>query len=191
MTQRNQSGHKPKPGSAARGKSRTSDETRIQRRRRLVRNAAILIVLALIGSFLLGAVMSSPAQAATPAPTQTAAPIVQPTAGGGAPPSDIGSDPIADTDGDGVINNEDPDLDGDGVVNGVDEDIDGDGQPNGDDADPANTNGSLGTGTNSGENTGLPRLIPKEFETPQARGLIAAVILGAGALILVARRKRK
>ena len=46
-----------------------------------------------------------------------------------------------DTDGDGIINNEDPDIDGDGIVNANDPDIDGDGTGNFDDGDPANTNG--------------------------------------------------
>jgi MYXO-CTERM domain-containing protein len=42
---------------------------------------------------------------------------------------------ILDTDGDGVPNNEDPDLDGDSIPNGQDSDLDGDGIPDARDAD--------------------------------------------------------
>lgn len=51
---------------------------------------------------------------------------------------------LIDTDGDGIPNNEDPDIDGDGIVNGLDEDIDGDGAANLSDGDPAETNGFEG-----------------------------------------------
>lgn len=88
----------------------------------MIRGGAIVIILALLLSLIAGAVSITPSQAAdsTPAPT-VAAPI--------------------DTDGDGVANNEDPDIDNDGLVNAEDNDIDGDGKANFDDGDPAATNG--------------------------------------------------
>lgn len=103
------------------------------RRERVVRIAAIVIVLALILSVLAGAFSVAPAQAAEPAGFGKSVQILK------SDDSPVGS--TIDTDGDGIINNEDPDIDGDGIVNANDEDIDGDGTSNFDDGDPAATNG--------------------------------------------------
>ena len=110
------------------------------KRERVVRIAAITIVLALLLSLIAGAFSITPSQAATPGS------IIARSAGFSesvqvqqANNSPTGSS--IDTDGDGIINNEDPDIDGDGVVNINDNDIDGDGTTNFDDGDPAETNG--------------------------------------------------
>ena len=89
--------------------------------KRWVRIAAITVIVALLFSVMLAAISSTPSKAATPTPSATTC----------AP---------RDTDGDGIINNNDPDIDGDGIVNGKDADIDGDGIPNAQDPDPASTN---------------------------------------------------
>lgn len=88
--------------------------------KKYMRAIAIILAIAFVATLLLGALATSPAQAAD-------------------------DDPVAstqiDTDGDGIINNEDPDIDGDGIVNGQDPDIDGDGLENFSDGDPASTTG--------------------------------------------------
>jgi hypothetical protein len=110
------------------------------KRERIVRIAAITIVLALLLSLLAGAFSVTPSQAATPglmksqsAGFRESVQILQ------ADDSPTGGS--IDTDGDGIINNEDPDIDGDGIVNANDGDIDGDGISNFEDGDPAATNG--------------------------------------------------
>ena len=85
--------------------------------RRLIRFIAIAIVFGMFASFLIGALASTPAQAAT-----------------------VTENCIPDVDGDGEANTIDADVDGDGQVNGVDEDIDGDGITNFEDQDPLTTN---------------------------------------------------
>lgn len=110
------------------------------RRERVIRMGAIVIVLALLLSLLAGAFSVAPAQAASGDSTRHFAKSVQNAANA----LIIGAaDPIApiDTDGDGIPNNQDPDIDNDGVVNANDGDIDGDGTANFDDGDPAETNG--------------------------------------------------
>jgi hypothetical protein len=103
------------------------------RRERVVRIAAIVIVLALVLSVLAGAFSVTPAQAVQ---SEGLGKSVQNYAADDSP---LGT--TIDTDGDGIINNEDPDIDGDGIVNATDGDIDGDGTSNFDDGDPAATNG--------------------------------------------------
>ena len=88
-------------------------------RARLVRWAAISVILALMLSLLVAAISVSPSSAATPTPQAACA--------------------LRDTDGDAITNDIDPDIDGDDVVNGLDEDIDGDEIMNSMDTDPAST----------------------------------------------------
>ena len=95
-------------------------DTRPTLRARMVRWAAISVILALLLSLLVAAISVSPSSAATPTPQAACAQI--------------------DTDGDAITNEIDPDIDGDGVVNGLDEDIDGDEIVNSMDTDPASTN---------------------------------------------------
>ena len=110
------------------------------RRERTVRIAAIVIVLALVLSVLAGALSITPAQAAEPKNTGKSVQILK------SDDSPLGTS--VDTDGDGIVNNEDPDIDNDGIVNANDGDIDGDGVPNFDDGDPAATNGYDGKSPN-------------------------------------------
>ena len=88
-------------------------------RARMVRWAAISVILALLLSLLVAAISVSPSSAASPTPQAACA--------------------LFDTDGDAITNDIDPDIDGDGVVNGLDEDIDGDEIVNSMDTDPAST----------------------------------------------------
>lgn len=157
------------------------------RRKKIVRVAAITIVFALVATFLIGALAGSPAKAAERA------------VGAGASSSVLTEDPTPaatsivgepDSDSDGIPNNADSDIDGDGIVNGVDPDIDGDGSPNAGDDDPAATNGEVKT-VPAEKNLELPSLLPAELNNPGGRLAIAAVILGAGAAVFLARRKRK
>jgi hypothetical protein len=110
------------------------------RRERIIRMGAIVLVLALLLSLLAGAFSVAPAQAASKASAERFDKSVHilkiaPNVAAAEPVSPI------DTDGDGIPNNEDPDIDNDGVVNANDGDIDGDGTSNFDDGDPAATNG--------------------------------------------------
>lgn len=146
------------------------------KRQKVVKYAAVAIVVALVASFLIGALSASPAKAAE-------------LAGGPTPAATTVAEP--DTDGDGIINNADEDIDGDGVVNGIDPDIDGDGAANGTDGDPAATNGGVIAPPPTNTNNGLPGLIPAELQTPTGRLSIAAVILLIGATIIWARRRHK
>ena len=156
------------------------------RRKRIVRFASITIVVALVATFLIGAMASTPAKASPPAGS-TASVMPASPLGSGATPMPVD----ADTDGDGIINNEDPDIDNDGIINGVDSDIDGDGVENTNDQDPAATNGQITTGPATDDGTlKLPNLIPAELGTPGGRLTVAAVILGVGLAIFTARRKR-
>lgn len=95
-------------------------DTRPTLRARMVRWAAISVILALMLSLLVAAISVSPSSAATPTPQAAC--------------------PLFDTDGDAITNDIDPDIDGDDVVNGLDEDIDGDEIVNSMDTDPASTN---------------------------------------------------
>lgn len=92
------------------------------RRQKRQRAIAIWLILSLILSFLIGALAITPGPAGA---AETPAAVV-------------------DTDGDGIENNQDPEIDGDGLVNGEDDDIDGDGIENFDDVDPIGTNGGEG-----------------------------------------------
>ncbi|MFM5968447.1 MAG: thrombospondin type 3 repeat-containing protein [Micrococcales bacterium] len=176
-----------KPRRAARAAQTVSDTATLAstRRRKVTRSASIIVVLALVATILVGALASSPAKAATNPATASAL-------WGGAVSStqEPGGTPEPDTDGDGIPNNADPDIDGDGIVNGVDPDIDGDGIPNATDGDPANTNGTDSNPVKQTVNAPLPRLIPKEFDTPAGRAVIALFILGAGTVTIWVRRKR-
>jgi len=110
------------------------------RRERIIRAGAIVIVLALLLSLLAGAFSVAPSQAATKATIGSFDKSVHILSNA---PNISAADPASpiDTDGDGIPNNEDPDIDNDGVVNANDGDIDGDGTSNFDDGDPAATNG--------------------------------------------------
>ena len=173
---------KPRKANAARAAQRVSDTATpaSTRRRRVTRSASIIVILALVATILVGALASSPAKAATNPAQTTALNSTQ----------EPGSTQEPDTDGDGIPNNADPDIDGDGIVNGVDPDIDGDGIPNATDGDPANTNGTDSNPAKQPANAPLPRLIPKEFDTPAGRAVIALFILGAGTVTIWVRRKR-
>lgn len=100
------------------------------RREKIIRMGAIVLVLALLLSFLAGAFSVAPAQATLIKNSKEFNRFVQ--------IQEVTSE-IVDTDGDGIENNEDPDVDGDGLVNGEDSDIDGDGIENFEDADPIDT----------------------------------------------------
>ena len=183
---------KPRKANAARAAQRVSNTATpaSTRRRRVTRSASIIVILALVATILVGALASSPAKAATNPATN---PATASALGGGALNStqETGSTQEPDTDGDGIPNNADPDIDGDGIVNGVDPDIDGDGIPNATDGDPANTNGTDSNPGKQPANAPLPRLIPKEFDTPAGRAVIALFILGAGTVTIWVRRKRQ
>jgi len=116
------SNQRPEPKSASQVK-----------RERIVRIAAITIVLALLLSLLAGAFSVTPSQAADVAENPKSVHILQNDT------TPAGSEANSDTDGDGLINNQDSDIDGDGIVNGKDQDIDGDGIQNFDDSDPIDT----------------------------------------------------
>ncbi len=149
------------------------------RRQKVVKYAAIALVISLVATFLIGALASTPAGASERVSSVVAVELAETQA----------AEP--DTDGDGVGNNADEDIDGDGIVNGIDPDIDGDGTANTEDGDPAATNGGVGPTPESPSTFELPRLIPAEFETPAGRTLTAVLILVAGAAIIWARRKNK
>ncbi len=104
------------------------------KRDKVIRIGVIVIVLTLLLSLLAGAFSFAPAQAAAPAANSaTLASLVK-----SVQIWQVSSE-VVDTAGDGIENNQDPDVDGDGVVNGEDNDIDGDGIENFDDADPIDT----------------------------------------------------
>jgi hypothetical protein len=145
------------------------------RRERIIRAGAIVIVLALLLSLLAGAFSVAPAQAATKAtigPFDKSVHILTKA------PNIAASDPVSpiDTDGDGIPNNEDPDIDNDGVVNANDGDIDGDGTSNFDDGDPAATNGFDGN----------PPAKPGSFTFTELaeNGTLGWVFVGAALLII-------
>lgn len=128
-----------------------------------VRYSAVVIVLMLLLSFLVGALASAPSSAATFTPNPTCAPM--------------------DTDGDGIYNNEDSDIDGDSLVNGNDDDIDGDGIVNAQDTDPA--------ATNCGADAPLPVLgTGIDTASPEFRfsSILVILIAAVGYLMLRSRR---
>jgi hypothetical protein len=128
-----------------------------------VQYSAVVIVLMLLLSFLVGALASAPSSAATFTPSPTCAPI--------------------DTDGDGIYNNDDPDIDSDAVVNGNDDDIDGDGIENAKDTDPA--------ATNCGADAPLPVLgNGVDTASPEFRftSILVLLIAAVGYLMLRSRR---
>lgn len=125
--------------------------------KKYMRIIAIILSVAFVATLLLGALATSPAQAATD------------------------DDPVAstvfDTDQDGIINNEDPDIDGDGVVNGEDSDIDGDGIENFSDGDPAET---------TGIDNAPPPNRPGTWISPADLGDISGLVLSTLLVILLA-----
>lgn len=148
-------------------------EARSSRRNRMVKWASISIIIALVMSLLAAAVSVAPASAATRPFTSSESPTP--------------CLPI-DSDGDGIVNDLDPDIDGDEVVNGLDEDIDGDATPNVSDTDPA--------ATNCGQNA-EPPLIQPEPENSESQtdttwiGIIGVALLGFGYLVLRRIRRPK
>ena len=143
-------------------------DTRPTLRARLVRWAAISVILALMLSLLVAAISVSPSSAATPTPQAACAQI--------------------DTDGDAITNDIDPDIDGDDVVNGLDKDIDGDEIVNSMDTDPASTNCY---------DTGVLPIMPAVpiYELPESEdsemssattwiAIVGVALLGIGYLVL-------
>ena len=142
------------------------------KRDRIVRIAAITIILALVLSFLAGALAFTPSQPASAAALANLGKSVQIMNGDDSP---VGAG--IDTDGDGIENNLDPDIDNDGVVNANDGDIDGDGISNFDDGDPAATNGFDGNPPAKPGSVSLQEL---------AENGVLFWIIGVGLLVLVA-----
>ena len=161
------SNQRPEPKSASQVK-----------RERIVRIAAITIVLALLLSLLAGAFSITPSQAAEPSGFSKSVQISQ---GDNSP---VGTG--IDTDGDGIINNLDPDIDNDGIVNANDDDIDGDGISNFQDGDPAETNGIDG---NSPRQPGAIYL--SDLLQNGAIFWIAGVLVVAGVLWMVLKPKTR
>ncbi len=147
----------------------------------MVRAVSMLLVFGLVATFLIGALAGSPAGA------------VERVIGAGASQQQIGKVLTVDTDGDGIENNEDSDIDGDEIVNGVDPDIDGDGIANEKDGDPVGTLGD------TPDKQVLPKTANSEsgqflgnsVDDPWVRVISIAAILGLGAVIWSARRKRQ
>jgi hypothetical protein len=149
---------KRKPNNAAQVASTTSRGTS-----KWVKYSAIIVILMLMLSVLVGALASSPAKAASFTPNPSCSPI--------------------DTDGDGIYNNEDPDIDGDNIVNGKDPDIDGDGIANAQDSDPA--------ATNCGADAPLPKLgngIDVASPTFRISSILVILVSAVGYLLLRSRR---
>jgi hypothetical protein len=155
-----------------------------QKRERIVRIAAITIVLALVLSFLAGALAFTPRQAASAAGLGSSGKSVQILKGDNSP---IGT--AIDTDGDGIENNLDPDIDNDGVVNANDGDIDGDGTSNFDDGDPAATNGFDGNPPSKPGSISLQELV-ENGSLFWVIGVGLAVLV-AGGLILAKTLKNR
>ena len=151
------------------------------KRERIVRIAAITIVLALLLSLLAGAFSVTPSQAANFPDKVKSVQILQ------TDDSPVGTG--IDTDGDGVINNEDPDIDGDGQVNGEDSDIDGDGISNFNDGDPAATNGFDSKPPQAPEGREVEVFIEKNKEVGLA--LLAGLFVVVGVSIFIIFRARK
>lgn len=142
---------------------------------RWIRISAVVLILMLMLSALVGAIASAPAKAASLQSTPTVSFSPLPTCA-----------PI-DTDHDGIPNNIDQDIDGDGIVNGKDPDIDGDGIPNAQDPDPASTNCDASTTpplnvqqTNSGE----------QFQSNPWR-IPVILLIGAGGVGYIVLRRRR
>jgi hypothetical protein len=141
-------------------------EARSAMRNRLVKWAAISIIVALVMSLLVAAISISPSNAQMLSSTPTACAEI-------------------DTDGDAQTNSVDSDIDGDGTVNGLDDDIDGDGLKNADDSDPA--------ATNCGANAPLPVLFEEKESSENTQPAWLAIIAIAAAAVgyLLLRRLRK
>ena len=151
------------------------------KRERIVRIAAITIVLALLLSLLAGAFSVTPSQAAEPGGVVKSVQILH------ADDSPVGTG--IDTDGDGIINNEDSDIDNDGLVNANDGDIDGDGISNFDDGDPAATNGFDGNAPRKPGSISLQELV-ENGSLFWLMGVVLSVLVTLG-LILAKRLKTR
>lgn len=151
----------------------SAQKPRPTKRDQIIKIGAIVIVLALTFTLLLGALISSPAKAETVNSGQIVAAAA------------------LDTDNDGIENNMDPDIDGDGIVNGEDPDIDGDGKPNFGDGDPAETNGIDTENPNHPEGVTLKNLA--EDNPGWVVGLVVALvaILSAGAVFWRLKTRKK
>ena len=155
------------------------------KRERVVRLAAITIVLALLLSLIAGAFSITPSQAAT------SGSIIARSAGFSESVQILTADESTlDTDRDGIVNNLDPDIDGDGIVNGVDPDIDGDGKPNFGDGDPAETNGIDSKTPAHPEGVTIENLVK---DNPGWTWLVvlAVVVIVASLLVFFRRNKKK
>lgn len=155
------------PKKKSKGKAKRSQleaeqlDTRSTLRARMVRWAAISVILALMLSLLVAAISVSPASAA---PVKTETPCAQ-----------------IDSDGDAITNDLDSDIDGDEIVNGLDDDIDGDKILNGADGDPA--------ATNCGKNAPPPVISPEVEENVSNTdttwiAIVGVALLGFGYLVL-------
>jgi hypothetical protein len=141
---------------------------------RWIRISAIVLILMLMLSALVGAIVSGPAKAAELSSSSSSSFTPNPTC---AP---------QDTDHDGIPNNVDPDIDGDGIVNGKDTDIDGDGIANALDPDPASTN--CESSTTPPEN--IKPTVQQQLQSSPWRIPVILVIAAAGIGYIVLRRRR-
>lgn len=144
----------------------------------VVRVVSMLLVFGLVATFLIGALAGSPAGAAERF--------------GAANASGQGNRVLTvDTDGDGIENNEDSDIDGDEIINGVDPDIDGDGIGNAEDGDPVGTLGDTpDVQVPPKDAANAPSVLGQGIDDPWVRVISVGAILGLGAIIWSARRKR-
>jgi len=136
-------------------------DTRSTLRTRMVRWAAISVILALMLSMLVAAISVSPSSAS---PLKVETPCAQ-----------------IDSDGDAITNDVDSDIDGDGTVNGLDDDIDGDKILNGEDGDPA--------ATNCGKSAPPPVILPEPENSSTSSdsswiAIAGVALLGIGYLVL-------
>ena len=135
-------------------------------------------MVALVMSLLAGALSFAPTTPAGAAESQSVQ-IMQETP------------KLIDTDGDGIPNNEDPDIDGDGIVNGEDPDIDGDGIENFEDADPIevlgiDSNGPVKPIRPAGSED--PAIVTTSWLWVSASAALLALI---GALVLARIRRKR
>lgn len=160
---------------------RQKQQVRRSKREQRNRWVAITIILALILSFLVGALSITAAPSASAAERIGVNNSVQVFSA---------NQEIVDTDGDGIENNADPDVDGDGLVNGEDPDIDGDGIENFEDADPINT-------------TDLDSNAPEKPVRPEGAGdefgqssvwiwlVVGIVVISSNLAWMLAKRRKK
>jgi hypothetical protein len=143
---------------------------------RWIRISAIVLILMLMLSALVGAIVSGPAKAAELTSSSSSSPSFTPNP----------TCAPQDTDHDGIPNNIDPDIDGDGIPNGLDPDINGNGIPNALDPDPASTN--CGSSTTPPEN--IRPTVQQQLQSSPWRIPVILVIAAAGVGYILLRRRR-